>query len=162
MICCYIGLGSNIEQPIQQITQALHALQHLPDSQFIGASSLYRSPPLGPQDQPDFINAVACLHTALSPLALLAQLQAIEQQQGRQRLRHWGPRSLDLDLLLYGNQQIDLPELTVPHPGLSLRDFVLLPLQELAGNLQLPDGQWLQQHCLNLACVSATRLTSEL
>lgn len=150
MIRCYIGLGSNLDQPVEQLGRALQALQQLPDSRWVGASSLYCSPPLGPQDQPDFINAVACLDTLLPPLELLAALQAIEQQHQRVRLRHWGPRTLDLDLLLYGDQSLDLPQLTVPHPGLALRDFVLWPLAELEPSLCLPDGRSVQALCQSL------------
>ncbi|MCL5041949.1 MAG: 2-amino-4-hydroxy-6-hydroxymethyldihydropteridine diphosphokinase [Gammaproteobacteria bacterium] len=139
---CYIGLGSNQANPVVQLQQALKALAQLPASQLVGQSSLYRSAPMGPQDQPDYVNAVACLETALTPLALLDQLQAIEQLHGRERKgERWGPRTLDLDLLLYGKQSIDLPRLTVPHYGLEQRDFVLQPLAELAPQLVLPNGR---------------------
>lgn len=137
----YIGLGSNQQQPAGQLQQALRALAAIPQSRLQACSRLYRSRPLGPQDQPDFINAVAVLDTALPPLELLDALQAIEAAQGRVRTRHWGPRTLDLDLLLYGNEQMDGPRLTLPHPGLVQRNFVLVPLAELAPDLVLPDGQ---------------------
>lgn len=110
----YIGLGSNLESPIEQVREALNELAMLPLSRLVVASSLYASRPVGPQDQPDFINAVAALETHLSPLALLDQLQALEQQHRRRRQRHWGPRTLDLDLLLYANDAIDTPRLRVP------------------------------------------------
>ncbi|EPC00108.1 hypothetical protein L861_08055 [Litchfieldella anticariensis FP35 = DSM 16096] len=137
----YIGLGSNLESPRNQINRALVELEHLPLSHLVAHSRLYASRPVGPQDQPDFINAVAALDTRLSPLALLDQLQALEQRHGRQRKRHWGPRTLDLDLLLYDNARIELPRLRVPHPQMSTRGFVLIPLAELAPTLRLPDGR---------------------
>lgn len=139
---CYIGLGSNQTNPVRQLQQALNALSALPSSQLITQSSLYRSTPMGPQDQPDYVNAVACLDTTLAPLTLLDQLQAIEQLHGRERKNErWGPRTLDLDLLLYDQLSIDLPRLTVPHYGLEQRDFVLQPLAELAPELVLPNGR---------------------
>lgn len=137
----YIGLGANLASPARQIWQALHRLAALPDSHLAGVSALYQSSPMGPQDQPDYINAVAALDTTLSPEVLLDALQAIEQCQGRLRQRRWGERTLDLDLLLYGNEQWHSPRLTIPHPGLSERDFVLVPLASLAPDLQLPDGR---------------------
>ena len=144
----YIGLGSNLESPVEQVREALHELALLPLSRVIAASSLYASRPVGPQDQPDFINAVAALETHLSPLALLDQLQALEQQHRRRRQRHWGPRTLDLDLLLYANNAIDKPRLRVPHPHMTSRAFVLLPLAEIAPSLNLlqqPLSAWLKQ-----------------
>lgn len=138
MVTCYIGLGSNLQQPAQQVRQALHELATIPDCRLLAQSSLYRSPPLGPQDQPDFINAVAAIETSLSPHALLDALQAIEQTHQRQRTRHWGPRTLDLDLLLYGDQEINDTRLQLPHPGLRQRAFVLYPLDEIAPRLQVP------------------------
>ncbi|GKW49366.1 2-amino-4-hydroxy-6-hydroxymethyldihydropteridine diphosphokinase [Halomonas sp. NCCP-2165] len=137
----YIGLGSNQEHPREQVTQAIDALDHLPLTRLTGASRLYASAPVGPQDQPDFVNAVAELATRLSPLALLDQLQALEQRHGRRRLRHWGPRTLDLDLLLYDDVVIDSPRLRVPHPEMANRGFVLVPLAELTPTLRLPDGR---------------------
>ncbi|WP_346796394.1 2-amino-4-hydroxy-6-hydroxymethyldihydropteridine diphosphokinase [Halomonas sp. Bachu 37] len=142
----YIGLGSNLDDPVDQVSQALEALRHLPVTRHVSSSQLYRSRPVGPQDQPDFINAVARLETRLSPLALLDQLQALEQHHSRRRPRRWGPRTLDLDLLLYGEQTLALPRLTLPHPEMTRRGFVLLPLQELAPNLSLqgrPLQAWL-------------------
>ena len=136
----YIGIGSNLDDPVAQVRQALIELSRLPLTQYIAASRLYRSRPVGPQDQPDFINAVALLQTQLSPLALLDQLQALEQRHRRVRRQHWGPRTLDLDLLLYGSEKVQLPRLRVPHPELQVRAFVVLPLAELAPQLTLPDG----------------------
>lgn len=136
----YIGIGSNLNDPEAQVRQALDELCRLPLTQCTAASRLYRSRPVGPQDQPDFINAVALLRTRLSPLALLDQLQALEQRHRRIRRQHWGPRTLDLDLLLYGSEKVQLPRLRVPHPELQARAFVVLPLAELAPQLTLPDG----------------------
>lgn len=134
-----VGLGSNLLHPQQQIEQALVALEAVAEGG-IEASSLYRSAPMGPQDQPDYINAVAAFESQLEPLDLLDRLQQIEQQQGRVRRRHWGERTLDLDLLLYGRQQIDHPRLQVPHPGIAQRSFVLVPMREILGDIfDIPD-----------------------
>ncbi|AMD02452.1 2-amino-4-hydroxy-6-hydroxymethyldihydropteridine diphosphokinase [Halomonas chromatireducens] len=141
LVDVYVGLGSNLDEPATQVTLALEALGELPLTQRVGVSSLYASRPVGPQDQPDFINAVAHLATRLSPLALLDQLQALEQRHRRVRQRHWGPRTLDLDLLLFGKQVIATPRLQVPHPEMKARAFVLVPLAELAPTLILPGGQ---------------------
>ncbi|BCB60831.1 MULTISPECIES: 2-amino-4-hydroxy-6-hydroxymethyldihydropteridine diphosphokinase [unclassified Halomonas] len=135
---CYIGLGSNLETPIEQVERALQELDTLPLSRRVAKSSLYATAPIGPQDQPDFINAVACLETHLSPLALLDQLQALEQRHRRRRLRHWGPRTLDLDVLLYGKHTLQHPRLTVPHEQMHARAFVLVPLAEVSTALQQP------------------------
>ena len=134
----YIGLGSNLDQPIQQLLTAYQELANLPETTFLAGSSLYSSQPVGPQDQPDFVNAVVKLETKLSAIALLDALQALEQQHQRVRLRHWGPRTLDLDLLLYDQQQIALPRLSVPHPQMHLRGFVLLPLAEISPEIVIP------------------------
>lgn len=136
---CYIGLGSNLGDPEAQLRAALAELAELPRSRFLRASSLYRGAPMGPQDQPDFVNAVAEIETELSAERLLAELQALEARHGRVRDGpRWGPRSLDLDLLLYGEMRIDTPGLTVPHPGVPVRAFVLYPLHEIAPDLQVP------------------------
>lgn len=139
-VTAYIGLGSNLQQPIQQLNQALQRLAKIPQTRLMTTSPLYRSAPLGPADQPDYINAVAALATRLSPLELLDALQAIERQQGRVREgERWGPRTLDLDLLLFGDQQIHNDRLSVPHPGLGERNFVLYPLSDIAGkDLRIP------------------------
>lgn len=141
----YIGLGSNLDDPPAQLQQAVSALARLPESRVVAVSPLYRNSPLvpageDPAGQPDYVNAVAALDTTLAPLTLLDALQAIENDQHRVRARHWGPRTLDLDLLLYGDERIDLPRLTVPHPGLRERRFVLLPLHDVAPDLVLPEG----------------------
>jgi 2-amino-4-hydroxy-6-hydroxymethyldihydropteridine diphosphokinase len=139
MVVAYIGLGSNLAQPEQQVRRALKALAGLPETTVITHSSLYRSEPLGPAGQPDYINAVAALETGLAPLDLLTALQNLEHEQGRVREERWGPRTLDLDILLYGEEQWDDPRLTLPHPGLYERNFVLYPLVEIAPELQIPD-----------------------
>lgn len=136
MVRTYIGLGSNLNDPMDQIQRALIALQNLPNTKFVKASKLYETKPLGPQNQPNFINAVAELETNLSPEELLTELQAIEQQQGRKRTdERWGPRTLDLDIILYGDLVLNTPTLTIPHPGLPEREFWLVPLRELLSEL---------------------------
>lgn len=138
MTSAWIGLGSNLDDPRRQVLDAFRELDTLRESRLVSRSSLYMSEPMGPQDQPDFINAVAQIDTGLEPLELLAELQRIEQAHARERLRHWGPRTLDLDLLLYDDRYIDHPDLKVPHPGLAERSFVLLPLQEIAPRIAIP------------------------
>lgn len=137
---CYIGLGANLNDPKQQICLALQALQQLPQTQLLRVSSLYGSQPLGPQDQPNYMNVVAEIKTTLAPLELLDALQQQEQQQGRVKLRHWGERCIDLDILLYGSQTFQHERLTIPHRELKNRSFVLVPLAELNPSLTLPDG----------------------
>ena len=140
----YIALGSNLANPQAQLTAALQALNQLSDSRLTAVSSFYQSKPLGPQDQPDYVNAVACLETALAPLALLDELQRIEHEQGRVRLRRWGERTLDLDILLYADHIIQSERLTVPHYDMHQREFVIIPLVEIAPHLVLPNGQSIQ------------------
>lgn len=139
----YIGLGSNLSEPRQQLRGALDALAKVTDSQLAAVSSLYLSDPLGPPDQPRYYNAVAALDTRLPAPALLDALQAIEQAHGRERkAERWGPRSLDLDILLFGDHLIDTPRLKVPHYHLHARAFVLYPLAEIApDDLRLADGR---------------------
>lgn len=133
-----IGIGSNLNDPVAQVRAALAALAAVPAAELLAASSLYRNPPMGPQDQPDYVNAAALLRTTLPPLQLLQQLQAIEQRQGKRFQQHWGPRIIDLDLLLYEQQCIHEPQLVVPHPGMHERAFVLYPLAEIAPDLIVP------------------------
>ncbi|EOK5973472.1 2-amino-4-hydroxy-6-hydroxymethyldihydropteridine diphosphokinase [Vibrio parahaemolyticus] len=141
MITAYIAVGSNLADPVSQAQQAIEALKTLPNSEFVQASSLYNSTPMGPQNQPDYINAVVAIKTNLTPLELLDCTQAIEQEQGRVRKdERWGPRTLDLDIVLYGNEVINSERLIVPHYGMREREFVLYPLAEIAPSLQLPDG----------------------
>lgn len=136
----YIGLGSNLHDPAQQVIDGINALAQLPQTQLLAVSSLYASAPIGPQDQPPFINAVALIQTTQAPIALLDALQALEQDAGRVRTRHWGERTLDLDILLFGEQTIEHPRLKVPHPFMRERRFVLEPLLEIAPNIHLPSG----------------------
>lgn len=139
MTAAYVGLGSNLEGPEAQVRRALDELAGMPDTHVTARSPLYKSAPLGSQDQPDYINAVAALDTRLAPLALLAALRDIERRHGRVRDgTRWGPRSLDLDLLLYSDVVMDTPELTLPHPGLPERSFVLYPLFDVAPQLAVP------------------------
>lgn len=160
MIRCFIGLGANLDHPEQQLKNAVNALRQLPSSRFNNCSAFYGSKPMGPQDQPDYVNAVAEIETTLAPEALLDELQRIEQQQGRQRKdERWGPRTLDLDLLLYGMQQIATERLTVPHYGLAEREFVLYPLQDIAAELQLPDGRLLSDLLKQVPANSLHKLT---
>jgi len=135
----WIGLGSNLENPAKQVTDAFVELANLPKTQLLSTSSLWKSKPFGPQDQPDFINAVAELATELEPLVLLTHLQAIETLHQRKRERHWGPRTLDLDMLLYDKLVLTGEKLTLPHPGIVERAFVLCPLAELNENLSIPN-----------------------
>jgi 2-amino-4-hydroxy-6-hydroxymethyldihydropteridine diphosphokinase len=151
MIQVYIGLGSNLALPEEQIQSAYGGLTTLPNTRLLKCSSLYQSQPMGPQDQPDYVNAVALIETVLSPETLLQHTQLIESQQGRTRNgKRWGPRTLDLDILLYGDQQIDQTDLAVPHPGMKQREFVLYPLFEIAPDLILPCGEKLS--AVVLAC----------
>jgi 2-amino-4-hydroxy-6-hydroxymethyldihydropteridine diphosphokinase len=141
----YIGMGSNLAAPDQQLRSAVEALALLPGTTVAGVSAFYQSDSLLP-GQPRYTNAVAALDSSLVPLALLDALQAIENDQGRERLERWGPRTLDLDILLFGDRLIDEPRLKVPHYQMHLRAFVLYPLAELApANLQLPNGQTLSE-----------------
>ena len=139
MALAYIGLGSNLEDPLAQVKRAFAELADIPQTSLLARSSIYSSHAVGPE-QPDYINAVALLDTQLAPRALLDALQAIEQAHQRVRIQHWGPRTLDLDLLLYGAQTINEERLKVPHPYLTQRSFVLYPLADITPNLHLPDG----------------------
>jgi 2-amino-4-hydroxy-6-hydroxymethyldihydropteridine diphosphokinase len=141
----YIGMGSNLAAPSEQLRSAAQALAQLPQSEMIGVSGFYQSDSLLP-GQPRYTNAVAALDSALAPLDLLDALQAIENEQGRERLERWGPRTLDLDILLFGDRLIDEPRLKVPHYHMQERAFVLYPLAELApAELRLADGRTLAE-----------------
>lgn len=139
----YIGLGSNLADPLRQLARAVAELASLPDTSLVAQSAFYWSRPVGPQDQPDFVNGAVKLTTSLEPLTLLDHLQQIENAHGRARNQHWGPRTLDLDLLLYDDTPVQNERLTVPHPELANRDFVLQPLLDLNPELVLPDGRTL-------------------
>ncbi|ECF7044671.1 MULTISPECIES: 2-amino-4-hydroxy-6-hydroxymethyldihydropteridine diphosphokinase [Acinetobacter] len=134
MIVTYIGLGSNLGDSRQILAEAVQKLATLGQ---VKTSNLYQSPPMGPQDQPNYLNAVVQLNTDLAALSLLDRLQAFEQDAGRVRLRHWGERTLDLDLLIYGNEHIQNDRLTVPHVGVLERDFVLIPLLDIDPEIQV-------------------------
>jgi 2-amino-4-hydroxy-6-hydroxymethyldihydropteridine diphosphokinase len=135
----YSGIGSNLNDPVARVQAAFGELERLPGTRLAARSSLYGSKPMGPADQPDYVNAVAGVDTRMPATDLLQALAQIEDRQGRERgTEQWGPRTLDLDLLLYGEQRIATPVLTVPHPGMHERDFVLVPLAEIAGDIELP------------------------
>lgn len=139
-VIAYIGLSSNLSDPVQQVLRAFDELAELRMTQLITKSRLYLNPPMGPQDQPDYINAVVQLSTKLQAEELMEELQALERLHQRERIIHWGPRTLDLDMLLYGHEEISSERLKVPHPGLKQRIFVVQPLLEIAPELILPDG----------------------
>ncbi|MFP4251349.1 MAG: 2-amino-4-hydroxy-6-hydroxymethyldihydropteridine diphosphokinase [Guyparkeria sp.] len=135
-----IGLGANLGDPVDQIERAIEAIDSLPLCRVRAVSGLYANPPIGPQDQPDYVNAVAELETALAPEALLRALKGLERAAGRSYTRHWGERMLDLDILAFGDRQLDTSELTVPHPEIVRRHFVLAPWLEIRPDARLPDG----------------------
>jgi len=154
MIRAFVGLGSNLGDPRAQLAQAFAALERIPQTRVAARSALYRSAPIGSSGQPDFLNAVALLETTLSAQALLGALQAIERAQRRERPYPNAPRTLDLDLLLYGSEHIDTPGLQVPHPRMHARAFVLAPLLELDPELTVPGRG--RAHDLLAACASQT------
>lgn len=137
----YLALGSNLADPLHQVQAALDALAALPETTLVVSSAFYRTPPYGPPNQPDYLNAAVALDTDLLPEDLLDQTQRIEQQQGRVRKdERWGPRTLDLDIMLFGNQTLNTPRLTVPHYDIANRAFMLVPLVEIAPEVAFPDG----------------------
>ncbi|EPK0741323.1 2-amino-4-hydroxy-6-hydroxymethyldihydropteridine diphosphokinase [Klebsiella aerogenes] len=151
MTLVYIAIGSNLASPLEQVNAAIRALADIPDSRVVSVSSLYRTPPLGPQDQPDYLNAAVALETLLAPEALLDHTQRIELQQGRVRkAERWGPRTLDLDIMLFGDAIINSERLTVPHYDMKNRGFMLWPLFEIAPQLHFPDGLALRAALENL------------
>jgi len=161
MIRVYIGLGANLAEPILQLQHAVTALAQLADSRLVAVSSFYGSKPMGPQDQPDYVNAVAAVDTTLAAETLLDALQRIELEQGRQRKdERWGPRTLDLDILLYGDEILATSRLTVPHYGLHQREFVIYPLLELAPLLHIPGIGALAKIALQVPRNGLTILTS--
>ncbi len=169
MADAYIALGSNMDSPHQQLDSALEALAQHPNMQLVAVSNRYQTPPIGPQ-QPDFINAAAQLSTDLSPLDLLDALQTIEQQQNRVRNIHWGPRTLDLDILFYNNLVgdslvgdslvIESERLTIPHPRIGERAFVLVPLMDLNPQLALPSGETVAQLLANCSQQGIVKTTN--
>lgn len=154
----WIGIGSNLEHPSTQVQQAFDELKNLPRSTLLSHSSLYESEPFGPVKQDNFINAVAAIKTTLNPLELLDRLQAIEKKHHRERKIHWGPRTLDLDILLFGTQEIQTDRLTVPHPFLTERNFVLYPLLDEDPSLKLPSGELLKNFCQHCSIGSLKKL----
>lgn len=135
----FIGIGSNQNHPHFRIYRALKQINRIHDTRLIQSSNLYESIPLGPKFQPNFINAVAEIRTNLSPNKLLSQLQNLERLHNRKKTKRWGPRSLDLDILIYDQVIMDTEELTIPHPGIEYREFVLIPLFEITGyNYKVP------------------------
>jgi len=159
-ITAYIGLGSNLSKPIKQIEKAIEKIGIIPKSRLLSVSSLYLSKPMGPQDQNDYINAVLALETALSAIELLNALQSIENNAGRVRKENrWGARILDLDIILFGNEIINTDRLTIPHYGMSEREFVLLPLAEISPELILPNGESITELSQNIAINSMVKLS---
>lgn len=155
----YIGLGSNLNNPIEQIQNALKAIAAIPATVLVAQSHLYRNPPFFPPPQPDYINAVIAVDTHLTAHQLLQYLQNIEKEHGRTRHTvRFGPRTLDLDLLLYGNLSISTSKLIVPHPGLAERNFVLYPLAEIAPDLCLPSGILLKDLLINCSAKGLEKL----
>ncbi|MBI2802216.1 MAG: 2-amino-4-hydroxy-6-hydroxymethyldihydropteridine diphosphokinase [Gammaproteobacteria bacterium] len=138
MATAFIGIGSNLDDPKAQVTRALIELSALPGTRVVAHSALYCSPPMGPSEQPDYINAVAKLETTLAPLSLLDALQALERSHHRVRKFHWGPRTLDLDILIVDRCVFTSERLTLPHPGIAERAFVVIPLYEIAPELTIP------------------------
>lgn len=137
---CFIGLGSNLDDPLARVKRAVAALAELPDTRLIRHSPWYGSRAVGPGEQPDYVNGAAEIATDLSPHELLAELQRIEHRQGRERRERWAARTLDLDILLYGDLTLATDTLTIPHPRLQERPFVVYPLYDIAPSLRLPDG----------------------
>jgi 2-amino-4-hydroxy-6-hydroxymethyldihydropteridine diphosphokinase len=134
----YVGIGSNLQSPRERVLEAMERMSALPTTRVELRSHLYRSSPMGPQDQPDFVNAAAGLLTQLGPQDLLHALLGIERSMGRNREERWGPRVIDLDLLWMIDSAVDEPGLTVPHPGVSMRNFVLYPLADIAPTIKIP------------------------
>lgn len=159
MATVFIGLGANLAQPLLQLKNAVIEMAKIPQTSVLALSSFYGSKPMGPQNQPDYINAVCCLETQLAPIALLDALQAIELHSGRVRKdERWGARTLDLDILLFDQQCINSERLIVPHYGLKEREFVLYPLAEIAPDLSLPCGSVIKTLANNIASNGITIL----
>lgn len=159
MTLAYIGLGSNLDNPASQIERAIQAISQLPESRLLQLSDFYQSRAIGPGSQPDYLNAAIALETTLPPDELLLGLQAIENAQGRVRTDvRWTARTLDLDILLYGDETLHTDTLTVPHPYATQRNFVLLPLYDLDPELVFPDGTALRSLMVNLSLDGICRL----
>ena len=155
----WLGLGSNLQQPAIQLREALNRLAETSGIEVLGISSFYRTPPWGDEQQDDFVNAVVQIETSLEPVTLLRELQLVENLMGRKRSeRRWGPRLIDIDVLLYDDQQLHLDELEIPHPRMHERAFVLIPLAELEPGLEIPGRgaveNFLRQiDCSNIRCL---------
>lgn len=138
---CYLGIGSNLGNKKYYLDEAVRNLQNCPQIKVVAISKYYESEPFGVKDQPMFLNAVVKIKTTLSPFDMLSFIAEIENRYGRVRAKRWGPRTLDLDILLYDKLTVSTPELTIPHPYLEKRDFVLIPLAEIEPKLILPSGR---------------------
>lgn len=161
MTTCFLGLGSNLNSPKRNIYLALKDIKKLPQTQIINTSSLYQSMPAGVIGQPQYCNAVVLITTRLPAHKLLKYCHNIEHKHGRVRKKHWGARTLDIDLLLYGQKSIQTPNLTVPHPRLHVRDFMIIPILELMPDAHLPDGTSLDSCLLKLKNTYIHRCLSE-
>ena len=158
----FIGIGSNLCGPVAHVRSAIKEIDGVPDTHLERSSSLYSSPPMGPPDQPDYVNAVVEVRTSLDGLSLLDQLQHLERTHGRlESPFRWGPRTLDLDILLFGAEVIECDKLSIPHPGLSTRAFVVIPLAEIAPDLRLPGGVSVADLAGRMPHGAATRLPDE-
>jgi 2-amino-4-hydroxy-6-hydroxymethyldihydropteridine diphosphokinase len=161
LVPAYVALGSNLDDPRARVEEAFDALGALPATRVVLRSSLYRSPPFGPVEQPEFVNAVAGLLTALEPEALLAELQELEARLGRARpVVRWGPRRIDLDLLVHGTARADGDRLRLPHPGIAERAFVLVPLAEIAPDLEVPGVGRVRALLARVAAAAVERLAA--
>lgn len=136
MIACYLGIGSNLSCPTRQIHHCIQSIQKLPRTHLVKISNIYQTPPIGMRYQPTYANIVLLIHTQLPPMRLLKLCQLIERKQKRVKKYHWGPRTIDIDILLYGNLKLNTPRLVIPHPEINHRDFVLLPLTEICHNFK--------------------------
>jgi 2-amino-4-hydroxy-6-hydroxymethyldihydropteridine diphosphokinase len=156
----YVAIGSNLDSPADRVLQGFSELGRLRHSRLVLRSRLYRSAPLGPQDQPDFVNAAAGLLTSLQPHELLAALKALEASMGRERpIVRWGPRVIDFDLVVFGMQRLSAPDLTVPHPGVPERNFVLYPLLDIAPDLWVPGHGRVRELAARLGSAGLTPIT---
>jgi 2-amino-4-hydroxy-6-hydroxymethyldihydropteridine diphosphokinase len=159
----YIGIGSNLGDPLEQVLAAIDELGTIPQCRLVKRSALYASAPMGPKDQPDYVNAVVLVATFLEPTELLGRLQAIERRHGRVRdSLHWGPRTLDLDLLMFGEIRLDTPELVLPHPGAHERCFVLRPLADLGKEIRIPGHGTVGEMLTHCDCRGVVRLDTDV
>jgi 2-amino-4-hydroxy-6-hydroxymethyldihydropteridine diphosphokinase len=158
----YVGMGSNLEQPVRQLQRALIALNDIPNAALTRVSSFYETEPVGIKAQPNFVNAVVEMETTLTPQQFLAELLAIEVEHHRIRAEKNGPRTLDLDLLIYGDRQIEEPDLVAPHPRMHERAFVLVPLNEIAPHLHIPGRGFVKDWLVLTETLGVTRIDEEL